>query len=60
MRARLLDGLEPEEQQVFMQLMQKFVHLNNEQSRAPLRPRNEKQAPDKDAESPRPRARKRA
>jgi DNA-binding MarR family transcriptional regulator len=60
MRARLLDGLEPEEQQVFMQLMQKFVHLNNEQSRAPLRPRNEKQAAEKDAENPRPRAGKRA
>lgn len=36
MRARLLSSLEPEEQEVFMDLLRKFVHLNNEQSRAPL------------------------
>lgn len=34
---RLLDSLEPEEQAEFLRLLRKFVHLNNEQSRAPLR-----------------------
>jgi MarR family transcriptional regulator, temperature-dependent positive regulator of motility len=33
---RLLRALNSEEQKVFMQLLKKFVHLNNEESRAPL------------------------
>jgi len=33
---RLLRGLDKDEQQVFMQLLKKFVHLNNDESRAPL------------------------
>lgn len=33
---RLLDALNKEEQRVFMYLLKKFVHLNNEESRAPL------------------------
>lgn len=37
LRLRLLQGLEADEQELFMQLLQKFVHLNNAQSRAPLR-----------------------
>ena len=37
MRAKLLSSLAPEEREVFMELLRKFVHVNNEQSRAPLR-----------------------
>jgi DNA-binding MarR family transcriptional regulator len=37
LRAQLLDGLDPSERALFVQLLRKFVHLNNEQSRAPLR-----------------------
>lgn len=37
MRVQLLSALEPQEQDLFVQLLQKFVHLNNDQSRAPLR-----------------------
>jgi arsenate reductase len=37
MRQQLLAALEPKEQELFMQLLRKFVHLNNEQSRAPFR-----------------------
>jgi DNA-binding MarR family transcriptional regulator len=33
---RLLRGLDKDEQQIFMQLLRKFVHLNNDESRAPL------------------------
>ena len=33
---RLLQALNREEQKVFLQLLKKFVHLNNEESRAPL------------------------
>ena len=33
---RLLEALNRDEQQVFMHLLRKFVHLNNEESRAPL------------------------
>ena len=33
---RLLKALDREEQGVFLQLLRKFVHLNNEESRAPL------------------------
>jgi DNA-binding MarR family transcriptional regulator len=33
---RLLRALNKEEQKVFLQLLKKFVHLNNEESRAPL------------------------
>jgi MarR family transcriptional regulator, temperature-dependent positive regulator of motility len=33
---RLLHALNREEQRVFMQLLKKFVHLNNDESRAPL------------------------
>lgn len=38
MQQSLLSQLEPAEQQEFMRLLRKFVHLGNEQSRAPLRP----------------------
>jgi len=42
---RLLQALNKQEQKVFLNLLKKFVHLNNEESRAPLdrefaRPRN--------------------
>ena len=33
---RLLKGLNKDEQKVFLHLLKKFVHLNNEESRAPL------------------------
>jgi len=33
---RLLQALGKEEQKLFMRLLRKFVHLNNEESRAPL------------------------
>lgn len=33
----LLANLDPSERKEFMRLLRKFVHLNNEQSRAPLR-----------------------
>jgi hypothetical protein len=33
---RLLRALNNEEQKVFLYLLKKFVHLNNEESRAPL------------------------
>jgi len=33
---RLLKALDKEEQKVFLNLLKKFVHLNNEESRAPL------------------------
>ena len=33
---RLLEPLSKEEQRVFLSLLKKFVHLNNEKSRAPL------------------------
>jgi MarR family transcriptional regulator, temperature-dependent positive regulator of motility len=33
---RLLQALSKEEQKVFLHLLKKFVHLNNEESRAPL------------------------
>jgi MarR family transcriptional regulator, temperature-dependent positive regulator of motility len=36
MRERMLEGLESQEQKLFLELLRKFVHLNNEQSRAPL------------------------
>lgn len=34
--SRLLQALNREEQTIFMQLLKKFVHLNNDESRAPL------------------------
>jgi len=34
--SRLLRALNREEQKIFMQLLKKFVHLNNDESRAPL------------------------
>ena len=37
LRRRILEPLTEEEQQLFLALLTKFVHLNNEQSRAPLR-----------------------
>lgn len=37
MREKLLSSLAPEEREVFMELLRKFVHINNERSRAPLR-----------------------
>ena len=33
---RLLEAMDASEQRVFMNLLRKFVHLNNEESRAPL------------------------
>jgi DNA-binding MarR family transcriptional regulator len=33
---RLLRALDSDEQQIFMDLLRKFVHLNNDESRAPL------------------------
>jgi MarR family transcriptional regulator, temperature-dependent positive regulator of motility len=33
---RLLQALSRDEQMIFMQLLKKFVHLNNDESRAPL------------------------
>ncbi|HEX2545433.1 MAG TPA: MarR family transcriptional regulator [Ramlibacter sp.] len=38
MRQELLSSLEPQEREIFIRLLRKFVHLNNEQSRAPLHP----------------------
>ena len=37
LRAQLLEALDPSERALFVQLLRKFVHVNNEQSRAPLR-----------------------
>jgi len=34
--SRLLEALNREEKKIFMQLLKKFVHLNNDESRAPL------------------------
>lgn len=39
MRERLLSSLPPGEREHFMELLRKFVHVNNEASRAPLRQR---------------------
>lgn len=36
MRERLLSPLTASEQKIFMRLLRKFVHLNNDESRAPL------------------------
>ncbi|MCG2592401.1 MarR family transcriptional regulator [Ramlibacter sp. XY19] len=36
MRSELLGALEPDEREHFIELLRKFVHVNNEQSRAPL------------------------
>jgi DNA-binding MarR family transcriptional regulator len=36
MREKLLSPLTESEQQVFMRLLRKFVHLHNDESRAPL------------------------
>jgi DNA-binding MarR family transcriptional regulator len=36
LRERMLESLLPEEKTEFIRLLKKFVHLNNEQSRAPL------------------------
>jgi DNA-binding MarR family transcriptional regulator len=41
---RLLESLTKEEQATFMDLLAKFVHLNNEKSRAPLRREGEEAA----------------
>jgi len=45
MRESLLAGLTAKEQVLFMDLLRKFVHLNNEQSRAPLQGPNGRTAP---------------
>ncbi|WP_085315407.1 MarR family winged helix-turn-helix transcriptional regulator [Derxia lacustris] len=37
MQERLMGSLEDDERREFLRLLRKFVHLNNEQSRAPLR-----------------------
>ena len=39
LRDRMLSSLDPQERAEFARLLKKFVHLNNEQSRAPLQPR---------------------
>jgi hypothetical protein len=36
LRDRMLSSLLPAEQKEFIRLLKKFVHINNEQSRAPL------------------------
>jgi hypothetical protein len=36
MREKLLSPLTESEQKVFMRLLRKFVHLHNDESRAPL------------------------
>ncbi|WP_217694566.1 hypothetical protein, partial [Serratia marcescens] len=36
LRAGLFDGMGEDDSQELMRLLRKFVHLNNEQSRAPL------------------------
>ena len=36
MRERMMATLTEKEQEIFMQLLRKFVHLNNEESRAPV------------------------
>lgn len=38
MQQALLSKLDADEQEEFMRLLRKFVHLGNEQSRAPMRP----------------------
>jgi DNA-binding MarR family transcriptional regulator len=45
MRESLLAGLTTKEQVLFMDLLRKFVHLNNEQSRAPLQGPSDRTAP---------------
>jgi len=45
MRESLLAGLTAKEQVLFMDLLRKFVHLNNEQSRAPLQGPSDRTAP---------------
>ena len=40
LRNRMLETLSKEEQKTFLMLLSKFVHINNEQSRAPLRRTN--------------------
>jgi DNA-binding MarR family transcriptional regulator len=45
MRESLLAGLSPKEQTLFMELLRKFVHLNNDQSRAPLQGPSDRTAP---------------
>lgn len=37
LRRRMLRTLSPDEQETFLALLSKFVHINNEKSRAPLR-----------------------
>jgi DNA-binding MarR family transcriptional regulator len=39
MRQHLLESLEPDERELFIGLLRKFVHINNERSRAPLKVR---------------------
>jgi len=48
---RLFEGFSPEEEAQFMTLLQKLVHINNLQSRAPLAPRkSRKPAPELEKE----------
>src|SRR5690606_27536847 len=42
---RLFDGFTPEEEEQFMKLLKKLVHLNNYQSRAPLAQRSSNSKP---------------
>ena len=62
MNRRLVQPLNKEEQKIFLRLLKKFVHLNNEKSRAPLdRRRTDAQAsPSSVAETRRARRRKQA
>lgn len=48
MRGALLSALEPSERLTFMRLLRKFVHVNNEQSPAPL----QREAPARPAAAP--------
>lgn len=61
LRVQLLSALEPKEQEVFLHILRKFVHLNNEQSRAPFRvSKSSAKAENVDAEHPAPARTKRA
>ena len=62
MNRRLVQSLNKDEQKVFLRLLKKFVHLNNEKSRAPLdRRRTDAQSsPSTQAETRRSHRRKQA
>jgi DNA-binding MarR family transcriptional regulator len=62
MNRRLVQPLNKDEQKLFLRLLKKFVHLNNEKSRAPLdrRRTDARSAPSTRAETQRSRRRKQA